>query len=1762
MFKSGEVAYYMNDNGKDSIWCQSIGEDTYPTPRSIGKQAIILESQIDKNTNSYIEVSDEGEFIAAVYNNYQRLKLTQDITLSSGTCLLSTHELPFCGAIDGDGHALIGDGKECKVSDNGGLFGKMQHATIKNLTLRNFNMKGGDKVGVLVGEAYNTTFTNVTVEGNSKTYAAGKQTAAICGYAEKCEFDSCTTAKGVKIYCDGPNAHDNAWAGGICGQAFDSNFRYCTNNAEIESDDDRLAGIVGDLCRGEIIGCVNTADIHHENWSGWTGACDEAAGIVAFANNVTIERCQNNGRINCADEYAGGIVGQTYNTTVIKNCLNTAIVYTRNGSSAGAIVGKINKESSVYNCMTTGHVQKNDDIIYKWCGGEEEEGRTIENCYYRYNGQGNVEEADIKSGALAWKLNGQTADGSPAWHQAIGLDDVPSPVFSQNNTVYSLTNCFGEDIYSNTKPADGETGAHNFVDGVCIYCGWSTKDTISISSVKEYMDYAENVNSNHPKHAVLTADLDFTGEAFMPVGTDEHPFTLSFDGQGHTVTLDIQNQASDYVALFRNVSGATIRNLHINGNITTSARYAAGIVAKTGGNGETRIENCEAAVTINSTYNGDAHHGGLVADNEAKTLTIDNCLFDGQLNYNATTTGCGGLIGWNSAANTTCNVSNTLQAGTFLNTRQSAMGNTLALYETTEPAYSYTYRYCSIAGVLVADMAPGDVQCGAMAFLLNGAKSTDNVLWRQNIGHDAYPVLCLNSADKDAYPIVYHGSTCMSGDTYSNTVIPDDASDQHTIVSGVCTKCGYAENGIRQIANADDFVKFANSVNNGASQNAVLTADIDLTTASFTPAGAIDGKPFTGIFDGQGHTVTIALSDISNDYAALFSRIQDAQLKNLRVAGTISTSAKYAGGIVGAVLGSDMESSETFITNCASTVDITSTVEGEGRHGGIAGYSSANLHVENCLFQGIMELNNKTTLCAGIVGYATKGRTLSIDHCLQRGSFLQAPDNAIASDFAGYYNGDINNSFAYYFVNSEASGANAALASGAMTFALNEATSLDDAVWRQNLDTNADFYPQLCITDEEKAAHGVVYCGTTCGNLTIYANAPLDYSDVHSYNLNKVCIICGYEDGGVRHIATLSDLEDFADFVNKGYSHDAVLTADIDASAHKQAFFTEAYSGTFDGQGHTITIAAENTDNAFFNTLSDATVKNLCVKGSATVSNGPTSAIAAFAEGNKVEISNCVADVTLTPQGNNPCGGFIGESSASLLTFEDCLFNGTFDMSQTTDAPVAGFVGQATAAVGIFTSLQTASLSGTATTASAMANAADNNVYTSFFLNAFSDADNEGNQGEQTTLSDICSGTLAAQLKWGQTLRYGNDAAAAGITAPIADAMPSPFASSICYDMPDGAEQMGALVLPFDFYTDTYADSVEFYGYKGKDFGGNITVEKKDGLISAGTPFIYKFKSDSNDMYRLCITSNDWAVSAHDSSLVCDTINAIALTGTFSQRDITAKEGYIITGGDYKSIAEQQAPVVLMPYQAFFDITAAPIIFSDETVTADDISDVADNDLHDITIGRTFYKDGYYNTLCLPFALTAEQLAAGKFAGATLKKVSGLSLKGTEPNLTAVIELEDATSIEAGQPYLIKWTEDTENPTIVSPAFYNVTVSSTESSKVTGTGINCVASYCPVDFTMGDESKAFLGAQNKVFFASENGQLKGFRCYFELTDASLSTRSLTFVLDDGTATGIGNVSRTADTTDSTTPAFSVQGIRVNGSYKGIIIQNGRKHVSK
>ena len=234
----------------------------------------------------------------------------------------------------------------------------------------------------------------------------------------------------------------------------------------------------------------------------------------------------------------------------------------------------------------------------------------------------------------------------------------------------------------------------------------------------------------------------------------------------------------------------------------------------------------------------------------------------------------------------------------------------------------------------------------------------------------------------------------------------------------------------------------------------------------------------------------------------------------------------------------------------------------------------------------------------------------------------------------------------------------------------------------------------------------------------------------------------------------------------------------------------------------------------------------------------------------------------------------------------------------------------------------------------------------------------------------------------------------------------------------------------------------------------------------------------------------------------------------------------------------------------------------------------ANGQMSEVTLsGRTLYKDGKWNTLCLPFNFSAEQIAAHKdFAGAKLMELDTNGTNGfNATNGTLYLAFKEATAINAGVPYLVKW--DAAGADFTSPVFFGVTINATATTTVSNadTGlaeVQMVGCYSPVSVDANDKSILFLGDNNTLYYSTENRNIRSCRAYFSVPyiNQTPGAKARAFVLnfDDEEATGIITVNGSGLTVGDSDAWYSLDGVRLSGkpTQRGIYINNGNKVVIK
>ena len=225
---------------------------------------------------------------------------------------------------------------------------------------------------------------------------------------------------------------------------------------------------------------------------------------------------------------------------------------------------------------------------------------------------------------------------------------------------------------------------------------------------------------------------------------------------------------------------------------------------------------------------------------------------------------------------------------------------------------------------------------------------------------------------------------------------------------------------------------------------------------------------------------------------------------------------------------------------------------------------------------------------------------------------------------------------------------------------------------------------------------------------------------------------------------------------------------------------------------------------------------------------------------------------------------------------------------------------------------------------------------------------------------------------------------------------------------------------------------------------------------------------------------------------------------------------------------------------------------------------------------RKFYRDGYWNTLTLPFSLDASKLANTCLRDADIRTFKNAAWDATNQRLTINFSDSNEGEIVAGVPCLVRWGTPTDNPgdVIEDPLFTNVQVGITDQSafddedeyneyEMVSGGLRFQAQIAPVQVT-ANSNTLLLGGENKLYKPDKSMWVYATRAYFTYTGSIAMARE--FVMDFGegeqTTTYIDNIMVEDNRESQVEGIFNLNGQRLDAPQKGINIINGRKVVIK
>ena len=308
---------------------------------------------------------------------------------------IGNYSKQYQGTFDGNGKT-IRNLFISSTSDEIGFFGYAADCRIKNITFDNAKVKGNDNcsTGILAGCAGSCVIENIKTTGN-------------CSVEGQYE------------------------TGGIAGRA-NGNISNCENHAIVKGLHS-VGGIVG-ICfdsGNSITSCANYGAI--------TGTEDFVGGIIGYFGEGSLQNSANNGNIT-GDARVGNLIGYA-NICNINNVLGIGNITANYADCNGLIVGYIVDASSTasgilaYNSsakMTIGGTELTGDAVVAIGDGSL--------TYLDGKNEADVIKAftpeQLKSGEVAYLLNGSKSEGKLAWYQKLGTNAYPVLTAAEGNTVY------------------------------------------------------------------------------------------------------------------------------------------------------------------------------------------------------------------------------------------------------------------------------------------------------------------------------------------------------------------------------------------------------------------------------------------------------------------------------------------------------------------------------------------------------------------------------------------------------------------------------------------------------------------------------------------------------------------------------------------------------------------------------------------------------------------------------------------------------------------------------------------------------------------------------------------------------------------------------------------------------------------------------------------------------------------------------------------------------------------------------------------------------------------------------------------------------------------------------------------------------------------------------------------------------------------------------------------------------------------------------
>lgn len=487
----GYDAYVDKDNNNDNLIDGYVGQD------KIFSNNVYVNGKLDTNVKGYMWVEDVEQLQAINTNLSGNYALRNSIDATSTeqngfTSIGSDDSKAFTGNFDGIDYNIFGLTIK-NGGENTGLFGYTNNATISNVTLVGGSITGKDNVGAIVGNANNTTLTNVV---NSAAVSGDSNVGGIVGSATNTTVEDAINTGAIEGIANTDNGGINV--GGLIGSMNSSHLIGNSYNlGDVSGDGYNVGGLVGSALNSTI---GNPSEVNGKpvenvetvyNRMDVTGAYN-VGGIVGNMVGSTVQNAENSGTVLASGYTNGKYIFHTDNAAFDGNGdkLGEKDVYIAN---AGGIVGTSSADSTITDVLNTGDVsssKQNGNDFYDAGNVGGIVGSAVDtDITNATNRENEVRGAHNVGGVAGYFGNSSDDDSSPDYTVTNGINDGGDIM---------ATGARNENGFVKEKVRSTDTGAEETIIG-------------NMGGVVGYLD-GDNVYVTGSANRGTVHSLDITGD--------------------------------------------------------------------------------------------------------------------------------------------------------------------------------------------------------------------------------------------------------------------------------------------------------------------------------------------------------------------------------------------------------------------------------------------------------------------------------------------------------------------------------------------------------------------------------------------------------------------------------------------------------------------------------------------------------------------------------------------------------------------------------------------------------------------------------------------------------------------------------------------------------------------------------------------------------------------------------------------------------------------------------------------------------------------------------------------------------------------------------------------------------------------------------------------------------------------------------------------------------------------------------------------------